>query len=123
MEYKVDNTNYTSNGNYVCSLGNCIDLTDKDIIIINYKFSNSWFRNSDSIIQLVSHTKLNNKHTNRTILSTNVYELDNPYNIQHNLKKIYPGMQNELFFTIVDSDDKDFALDSNHPFWFTFKIV
>jgi hypothetical protein len=150
MAYKVDNTNFTPGGNYVYDLYKYVDLTNKDIIIKDYNFSELWFNKSNKSISVINayqvcdnkivgtnDTNLENQYYYKVLLSTDLNESTYFSNVQQNPKNLYPNEQRNLIFQIVNTDSVEFTkydnneyksytyqhLNVNYPFWFTFDIV
>lgn len=150
MAYTVNNTHFTYDGSYSYDFDKYIDLTNKDIVIIDSYFDDLWFNNTIKSISVINahqvcdnkiigtnDTNLENQYYYKVLLSTDLTESSKFANIKQNPKNLYPNMQRNLIFQIVDTNSVKFTkyennkhksytythLQMNHPFWFKFDIV
>ena len=53
--YSITDRNYTCEGSYIYDFKKFIDLTNKDIMIVDYSFSKEWFTYPLMKLQLVNY--------------------------------------------------------------------
>ena len=143
--YSLTDKNYTCEGSYIYDFKRFVDLTNKDIMIVDHSFSREWFTHPLMKLQLVNYyqTKENQLENNADInlekayyysilISTDITEANNPYGRFGQPKHLYSGVHKKLQFQLVDSysvmitDGKGIRynpLECNYPFKIQFKII